>query len=201
VTGHTASFLAWVARCAMEIDQRGIEDMVQCLRLLRQKGGRLFVVGVGGGAANAAHAVNDLRKIAGLEAYSPWDSPSELTAWTNDDAWANSIKRWLQSSRMTSHDAMLVFSVTGGDTGLDGRSPSIRTAVEYALEIGAAILGVVGSPTGTTALCGRHVVVVSGYEEHLQSALTESFQCVLIHLLVSHPDLRLSEADRQHLWS
>ncbi|HXP19455.1 MAG TPA: SIS domain-containing protein [Streptosporangiaceae bacterium] len=198
MTSYAASFLQTLALTAARIDAEAVESMARSLRELRQAGGRIFVVGVGGGAANAAHLVGDLRKIAGIEAYSPWDGVAEMTAWANDESWDNSIKRWLQSSRLSPRDAIVVFSVSGGDL-VEGTSPAIRVAVTYAAQVGARILGVVGTDKGAAASLGPEVIVIPS-EDDTRVAMTESFQCVLTHLLVFHPLLQLPQPERAELW-
>lgn len=199
MTDYTASFLTAVAQTAASINADAVDAMVATLRDLRAAGGRVFAIGVGGGAANAAHLAGDLRKIAGIEAYSAWDSVAEMTAWANDENWDNSLQRWLQSSRLSSADAVIVFSVSGGDPA-GGTSPAVRVAVTYAAEVGAKILGVVGAEKSAAASLGSGVIVVPS-ADHLRTAMTESFQCVLTHLLVFHPELRLRQAEAEALWS
>jgi D-sedoheptulose 7-phosphate isomerase len=188
------SFTAQYLREAVEIidrlDHDVIERMADRLRDLRDRGGRLFLVGVGGGAGHASHAVNDFRKIAGIEAYSPSDNVSELTARTNDEGWDTTYAGWLKVSRLGKTDALFVFSVGGGDLERNISANLVR-AVQYAKEMGALILGVVGRDGGYTARVADVCVVVPTVNANAVTPHTESFQAVVWHLLVSHPKLQL----------
>src|SRR5688572_14795470 len=178
------TFLAEAVQVINQLDTAAIERAVEHLVDLRQQGGRLFFLGVGGSAANASHAVNDFRKIAGLEAYAPTDNVSELTARVNDEGWEGVFEGWLRGSRLGPGDAVFVFSVGGGD--LDRNvSPNIVRAVAYAKEVGARVLGVVGRDGGYTARAADACLVVPAVSPENVTPHTESFQAVIWHLLVS----------------
>src|SRR5437588_5698600 len=146
----SAQFLSEVQRIAAELDENAIERLAALLAATRERGGRLFIVGVGGSAANASHAVNDFRKIAGIECYAPTDNVSELTARTNDEGWASVFVEWLRGSRLNSKDALLIFSVGGGNLEKNV-SPNLVTALQLAKQVGARVIGVVGKDGGYTA--------------------------------------------------
>ena len=180
------------ARCLLSLlDVEAIERMVRLLVELRGRGGRLFFLGVGGGAANASHAVNDFRKIAGIEAYTPTDNVSELTARTNDDGWESVFVSWLRGSHLNADDMIFVLSVGGGDLERN-ISPNLVRALQYGREVGCTICGVVGRDGGYTAKAADCCVVVPTVNPETVTPHTESFQAVVWHLLVSHPDLRAS---------
>lgn len=172
------------------IDCESIEAMTRLLVTLRDEGGRLFLVGVGGGAGHAGHAVNDFRKLAGIESYSPSDNVSELTARTNDEGWDTTYAAWLKVSRMSSKDMVFVFSVGGGDLGRN-ISPNIVRAVQYAKEVGAKVIGVLGRDGGYTASVADACVIVPTVNPEMVTPHTESFQAVVWHLLVSDPRLQM----------
>lgn len=174
------------------IDPSDLDRILQLLVITRGEGGRLFILGVGGGAGHASHAVNDFRKIAGIEAYAPTDNVSELTARTNDEGWHTVFVRWLQTSRLAAKDMVLVFSVGGGDLERNV-SPNLVYALQYACECGARIAGIVGRDGGFTAKVADACVIVSVVNPETVTPHTESMQAVLWHLLVSHPQLKLSE--------
>jgi D-sedoheptulose 7-phosphate isomerase len=182
-------YLREAAKIIEQLDRSSIEKMTALLVQLRDKKGRLFVVGVGGGAGHAGHAVNDFRKIAGIESYSPSDNTSELTARTNDEGWETTYVAWLKVSHLSSHDALFVFSVGGGDLERN-ISPNIVHAVEYAKEIGASVLGVLGRNGGYTASVADACVIVPTVNNAMITPHTESFQAVIWHLLVSDPRLQ-----------
>jgi len=171
------------------LDRQAIQRMADLLAETRRQGGRLFVLGVGGGAAHASHAVNDFRKIAGLEAYAPTDNVSELTARTNDEGWATVFESWLRTSRLTEPDAVLVFSVGGGDLQ-HNVSPNLVRALSYARSVGARILGVVGRDGGYTAQVADACLIIPTVNAEHVTPHTEAFQAVVWHLLVSHPALK-----------
>ena len=158
----------------------------------RARGGRLFVLGVGGSAANASHAVNDFRKIAGLEAYAPTDNVSELTARTNDDGWASVFVEWLRVSRLRAEDAVLVLSVGGGDME-KSVSPNLVVALMYAKQVGARVVGVVGRNGGYTAQVADACVIIPTVDPARVTPHTEGFQAIVWHLLVSHPLLKATD--------
>ena len=161
--------------------------MAAALARVRAQGGRLFILGVGGGAGHASHAVNDFRKLCHLESYAPTDNVSELTARTNDDGWETSFSAWLEISRLSERDALLVFSVGGGSRQY-GVSLNLVNAVEQAHEVGAGIFGVVGSTDGTLAQLADIAIIIVA-PPTLKTPLVESFQAVVWHALVSHPEL------------
>ncbi len=166
-----------------------IETIAEELARLRDRQGRLFLIGVGGSAGNCSHAVNDFRKLCGIEAYAPVDNVSELTARANDEGWDTIFSGWLKISHLAANDAILVFSVGGGDATRNV-SVNIVKAVELAKECGAKVLGIVGRPDGFTAKNGDHVVVVPLVNDAHVTPLSEAFQAVIWHCLVSHPILQ-----------
>ena len=185
-------FLLEVEAVARELDRQAIEQTAELLARVRSRGGRLFILGVGGSAGNASHAVNDFRKIVGLEAYAPTDNVSELTARTNDEGWATVFASWLQTSRLTSRDAVLILSVGGGSVEKNV-SPNLVAAVDLAKRVGASILGIVGRDGGYTAKVADVCVVVPTDNPLHSTPHTEAFQAVVWHLLVSHPALKAHE--------
>jgi D-sedoheptulose 7-phosphate isomerase len=172
-----------------KLDHQAIEKMTQLLVALRERGGRLFLVGVGGGAGHAGHAVNDFRKLAGIESYSPSDNISELTARTNDEGWDTTYSAWMKVSKLNSKDMLFVFSVGGGDLEKN-ISPNIVRAVQYAKEVGANIIGVLGRNGGYTASVADACVIVPTVNPEMVTPHTESFQALVWHLLVSDPRLQ-----------
>lgn len=187
---HTSDYFDEVKRIAATVDLTVLDAIVEALRGLRARRGRLFIVGVGGSAANASHAVNDFRKLCGIEAYAPTDNVSELTARTNDEGWETVFAEWLRTSQLNDKDALLVFSVGGGSAEKNVSMNLVR-AVEEAKEAGAVILGVVGRDGGFTAAVGDHVLIVPVVEPGRVTPHTEAFQSVIWHCLVSHPDLQV----------
>jgi D-sedoheptulose 7-phosphate isomerase len=188
----SAQFLEETARIAASIDVDAVEAVAVGLRACRDGGGRLFVVGVGGGAGHASHAVCDFRKLAGFEAYTPADNVSELTARTNDEGFESVFAAWLRASRLRAGDALLVFSVGGGSRS-HGISLNVVGAVELARSVGASVFGIVGRSDGATAELADACVVVPAPAERL-TPHTEAFQAVVWHLLVSHPLLAAAPA-------
>jgi D-sedoheptulose 7-phosphate isomerase len=185
----TEQYLAEAGRIVTQLDVAAIEKMASLLADLRARGGRLFLLGVGGSAANSSHAVNDFRKLAGIEAYAPTDNVSELTARTNDEGWASVFVEWLKTSRLTSRDMVFVFSVGGGN--LDKNiSPNLVKALQYARQVGAQVIGVVGRDGGYTAQVADACVVVPTVNPDRVTPHTEAFQAVISHLLVSHPAVK-----------
>jgi D-sedoheptulose 7-phosphate isomerase len=174
------------------IDQSKIQNMLDMLVELRARGGRLFFLGVGGGAGHASHAVNDFRKIAGIEAYTPSDNISELTARINDEGWETAYAQWLRGSRLGSKDMIFIFSVGGGDMDRN-ISRNLVKALEYAKEVGATICGVVGRDGGYTARVADACVVVPVVNQDTITPHTEAFQAIVWHLLVSHPAIKVVE--------
>jgi D-sedoheptulose 7-phosphate isomerase len=187
---HVQSYLRQVADIALAIDHEAVERMVAGLVALRRRGGRLFLLGVGGSAANCSHAVNDLRKLCGIEAYSPTDNVAELTARTNDEGWETVFEAWLRTSRASEQDAVLVLSVGGGDTAR-GVSVNIVRGLEEAKRRGVTIYGIVGRDGGYTKRVGDEVILIPMVDAARATPHTEGFQAVVWHCLVSHPDLML----------
>ncbi len=175
-----------------KLDPAVIEKMVTALVEVRSRGGRLFILGVGGSAANASHAVNDFRKIAGLECYAPTDNVSELTARTNDEGWASVFIEWLRGSRLKREDGVLVFSVGGGSLEKNV-SPNLVSALQFAKEVGATIIGIVGRDGGFTAQVADACVIVPTVNPANVTPHSEAFQAVVWHLLVSHPALKVQQ--------
>jgi D-sedoheptulose 7-phosphate isomerase len=171
------------------LDGAMIERAAEMLAALRARGGRLFLLGVGGSAANCSHAVNDFRKLAGIEAYAPTDNVSELTARTNDEGWPSVFVAWLKTSRLQSRDMVFVLSVGGGDLEKNV-SPNLVEALKYAKQIGAAIVGVVGRDGGYTARVADACVIIPTVNPENVTPHTEAFQSVVCHLLVSHPAVK-----------
>jgi D-sedoheptulose 7-phosphate isomerase len=172
-----------------QLDRGTIEKAVDLLADTRQRGGRLFILGVGGGAANASHAVNDFRKLAGLEAYAPTDNVSELTARTNDDGWPSVFENWLRVSRIRPEDLILVFSVGGGNLEKNV-SPNLVSALQYTKETGCRVIGVVGRDGGFTAKVADCCILIPTISPEHVTPHTEVFQVMIWHLLVSHPRLK-----------
>ncbi|MBT4497110.1 MAG: SIS domain-containing protein [Gemmatimonadetes bacterium] len=190
--GHTETFLRQVVQVAEQLNRKAIDGMVRLLVQTREQGGRLFILGVGGSAANASHAVNDFRKIAGMEAYAPTDNVSELTARVNDDGWETVFETWLQGSRLNERDLVFVMSVGGGNRELSVSVNLVR-ALEYAKEVGAKVCGIVGRDGGFTGQVADVCVVVPTVDEGAITPLAEAFQGVVWHLIISHPELRVGE--------
>ena len=174
------------------LDPDSIEALADLLVLTRKSAGRLFILGVGGSAANASHAVNDFRKIAGIEAYAPTDNVSELTARTNDEGWATVFEQWLRISRLGSNDMILVFSVGGGNIEKQ-ISPNIVAALAYAKSVEAKVGGIVGRDGGYTATVADACVIVPTVNPAHVTPQAEAFQAVIWHLLVSHPAIKQAE--------
>ncbi len=186
---HTQTYFQEVARVAEAIDKAAIERLTQELVALRERQGRLFLLGVGGSAGNCTHAVNDFRKLCGIEAYAPTDNVSELTARTNDEGWETVFAAWLRTSRANANDAVLVFSV-GGGTLEKNVSANIVAGLKEAKQRGTKIFGVVGRDGGYTKQIGDCVVVVPTVDASRVTPHTEAFQAVVWHCLVSHPALQ-----------
>ena len=185
------TFLAEAREVAGGIDAGAIERVVAHLAALRERGGRLFVLGVGGSAGNASHAVNDFRKLVGIEAYAPTDNVSELTARTNDEGWETTFAAWLAVSKLRAGDAILVFSVGGGDLERNV-SPNLVRAVQYAKQVGATVLGILGRDGGYTGRAADAAVIVPTVNAAHVTPHSEAFQAVVWHCIVSHPSLRAS---------
>lgn len=189
---HTSQYLEEAILILRRLDHGCIESMLEILFDARQRGGRIFFLGVGGGAGHASHAVNDFRKIAGIECYAPTDNVSELTARINDDGWETSYRNWLRGSRLHERDVVFVFSVGGGDVARN-ISANLVAALQYAREVGARICGIVGRDGGFTAQVSDACVVVPVVNQDTITPHTESFQALIWHLLVSHPKLKAQE--------
>ena len=186
------TFIAEAIEILNKLEVAAIEKMVDVLAQTRAQSGRLFILGVGGSAANASHAVNDFRKIVGIETYAPTDNVSELTARTNDEGWASVFKGWLEGSHLNAKDAILVFSVGGGNLEKNV-SPNLVLALQLAKEVGAKIVGVVGRDGGYTAqVADACVIIPTIHAEHV-TPHTEAFQSVVHHLLVTHPRLKATQ--------
>lgn len=186
------TYLAETVSVVEKLDVPQIQNMVNILAETRASKGRLFILGVGGSAANASHAVNDFRKIVGLEAYAPTDNVSELTARTNDEGWATVFESWLRVSRLEPRDTILVFSVGGGNLEKQV-SPNLVAALRYAKSVKARVLGIVGRDGGYTATVADACVIVPVVNPTHVTPHSEAFQAVVWHLLVSHPDLKQAE--------
>lgn len=189
---YIAGYLTEVQCVAGNIDPAQIEQIIEHLVRVRDNHGRLFFLGVGGGAGNATHAVNDFRKIADIESYAPTDNVSELTARVNDDGWESVFVNWLKTNRLNDNDAVFVFSVGGGNE-TENISVNIVKALKYASEVGAKILGIVGRDGGYTATVADACVIVPTVSADTVTAHTESFQAVIWHLVVSHPSVKVAE--------
>jgi D-sedoheptulose 7-phosphate isomerase len=192
VSSYTAHYLDEVIDVVRGIDRSEVDKMVRIIADLRRTGGRLFFVGVGGGAGHAGHAVNDFRKIAGIECYAPTDNVSELTARINDDGWNGTFAAWLKVSRLRADDVVFVFSVGGGNLAKN-ISANIVAALQLAKDVGAKVVGVVGRDGGFTRTVADACVVIPTVNPETVTPHTEAFQAVIWHLIVSHPDLKLNE--------
>jgi D-sedoheptulose 7-phosphate isomerase len=186
---YTKTFLTEAGRIIEALDTQVVEHMVEAICRVRDAGGRLFFLGVGGGAGHAGHAVNDFRKIAGIECYAPTDNVSELTARINDDGWDSAYRNWLEISRLNERDAVFVFSVGGGreDAGV---SVCLVEALKFAKAAGASVLGIVGKDGGYTASVADACVIIPSFDPKSVTPQTEGFQAVVWHLVVSHPALQ-----------
>ncbi len=187
--GHVERYLEEAAEVSVRRDRAASAGIVRLVVATRDRGGRLFVLGVGGSAANASHAVNDFRKIAGLEVYAPTDNVSELTARINDDGWDTAFAGWLAGSRLDAKDLLLVLSVGGGNRALNISTNLVR-ALEYGREVGASICGIVGRDGGYTAEVADACVIVPTVSDKSVTAHAEAFQAVVWHLVVTHPDVQ-----------
>jgi D-sedoheptulose 7-phosphate isomerase len=174
-----------------QIDVEGVEKMADQMAQLKARGGRLFFLGVGGSAANCSHAVNDFRKIAGIESYAPTDNVSELTARTNDDGWSTVFVEWLKTSKLCKQDMVFILSVGGGSLEKN-ISPNLVVALQFAESVGASICGIVGNDGGYTAKVADACCIVPIVNPDMITPHTEAFQAVIWHLLVSHPKLKVN---------
>jgi D-sedoheptulose 7-phosphate isomerase len=189
---YIASFLDDAISIINKIDRTQIQKMIQILKDIRKNGGRLFVLGVGGGAGHASHAVNDFRKIAGIESYAPTDNVSELTARVNDDGWETVFESWLRGSNLTAEDCIFVFSVGGGNAEKKV-SVTLVNALRYAKQQGAKVIGVVGRDGGYTAKVANACIIIPTLNEKTVTPQTEAFQAVIWHLIVSSPSMQKYE--------
>jgi len=188
----TSQFLREAGEIIRRLEPAAIDAIVAELVAVRARAGRLFILGVGGSAANASHAVNDFRKICGIEAYAPTDNVSELTARTNDEGWPSVFEGWLRTSRLRADDCLLVFSVGGGNLEKNV-SPNLVLALQYARSVGARITAIVGRDGGYAAQVANACVIVPTINPVHTTPHTEAFQAVVWHLIVSHPDLKIAE--------
>ncbi len=188
----TKDFLAEVQQVTAQLDEAAIEKAAEELAAIRERGGRLFILGVGGSAGNASHAVNDFRKICGFEAYAPTDNVSELTARTNDDGWPSIFSEWLKGSRINAKDGLLIFSVGGGNLEKNV-SPNLVNAIQLAKRAGASVVGIVGRDGGYTAKEATAAVIVPTVNPAHVTPHSEAFQAVIWHLFVSHPKLKVTQ--------
>ena len=189
---YSAQHLRETAEVVAKLDPDLCERAVDLLAQVRERGGRLFILGVGGSAANASHAVNDFRKIAGLECYAPTDNVSELTARTNDEGWEGVFAEWLKGSRLNQKDALLILSVGGGNLEKNV-SPNLVRAVQLAKERGASIVGIVGRDGGYTAQVADVAIIIATVNPENTTPHAEAFQAVVWHLFVSHPKLKVAQ--------
>jgi len=188
----TKQFLAEVQQVTAQLNEAAIEKCADELAAIRESGGRLFILGVGGSAGNAGHAVNDFRKICGFEAYAPTDNVSELTARTNDEGWPTIFAEWLKGSRLNAKDGLLVFSVGGGNLEKNV-SPNLVNAIQLAKKVGASVIGIVGRDGGYTAKEATACVIVPTVNPTHVTPHSEAFQAVIWHLFVSHPKLKVAQ--------
>ncbi len=189
---YTDKYLDEVIEIANKIDKREIEKMIDVILKVKKNEGRMFMLGVGGGAGNASHAVNDFRKIAGLECYSPTDNVSELTARVNDDGWDTSFVNWLKGSRLNSKDCIFIFSVGGGNVEKN-ISVNLVNALKYGKETGCSIIGIVGKDGGYTAIVADACVIIPTVNPETITPHSESFQGTIWHLIVTHPKIKSFE--------
>ena len=187
---YSVKYLNGIKKICEDIKLKDIEDMVQIILSVRKKAGRLFLLGVGGSAGNSTHAVNDFRKIADIECYTPVDNVSELTARINDDGWNSVFKEWLKTCKLNNNDCIFILSVGGGDPEKN-ISANIVEAVNYAKETGSKIIGIIGRDGGYTAKNADKCILIPTIDNKMITPFTESFQSILCHLIVNHPDLKL----------
>ena len=188
----TKQFLAEVQQVTAQLNEAAIEKCADELAAIHTRGGRLFILGVGGSAGNAGHAVNDFRKICGFETYAPTDNVSELTARTNDEGWATVFSEWLKGSRINAKDGLLIFSVGGGNLEKNV-SPNLVSAIQVAKSVGASVVGIVGRDGGYTAQQATACVIVPTVNPTHVTPHSEAFQGVIWHLFVSHPKLKVAQ--------
>ncbi len=188
-TNYTKSYLSIATKIIGQINEAEIEDTIELLLTLKQKKGRLFLLGVGGSAANCSHAVNDFRKISHIEAYAPTDNVAELTARTNDDGWDTTFVKWLEGSHLTSNDAVMVLSVGGGNPEKNV-SMNIVFALDYAKKVGSTILGIVSRNGGYTKKIASTCILIPIEETEYITPISESYQALIWHLIATHPKLQ-----------
>src|SRR3984893_1451052 len=189
---YSEQHLQETAQIVSQLDPALCEQAVDLLVTVRERGGRLFILGVGGSAANASHAVNDFRKIVGLECYAPTDNVSELTARTNDEGWSTVFAEWLKGSRLNHKDALFILSVSRGNLEKNV-SANLVAALQLAKERGASVLGIVGRDGGYTAKLADVAIVIPTVNPNNTTPHSEAFQAVVWHLLVSHPKLKITQ--------
>ena len=189
---YSAQHLKETAEIVAKLNPADCDKCVAELRAVREHGGRLFMLGVGGSAANASHAVHDFRKIAGIETYAPTDNVSELTARTNDEGWASVFVEWLRVSKLNSKDCLFILSVGGGNVEKNV-SPNLVAALQLAKQVGARIIGIVGKDGGYTAKVADACVIVPTVNPNNVTPHSEAFQAIVWHLFVSHPDLKVNQ--------
>jgi D-sedoheptulose 7-phosphate isomerase len=189
---YVDKYLSEVTAITKLIDKAAVRNMIDIILEVRRNNGRLFMLGVGGGAGNASHAVNDFRKIAGIESYTPTDNVSELTARVNDDGWDSAFVDWLRGSRLNSNDCIFVFSVGGGNVEKNISNNLVRS-LKYAREIGSKIIGIVGRDGGYTAEVADAVVIIPVVNSETVTPHTEGFQALIWHMIVSHPLIKANE--------
>lgn len=189
---YIETYLKEAKKIIEKIDKNQISRIISELKEIRKNGGRLFFLGVGGGAANASHAVNDFRKICGFEAYTPMDNVSELSARVNDEGWESIFVEWLKGSRLGKRDGVFVFSVGGGDKERN-ISPNLVVALKYAKSVGTKIFGIAGRHGGYTEKVADECIIIPPINAETVTPHTESFQAVVWHLIVSHPEMKVSE--------
>jgi D-sedoheptulose 7-phosphate isomerase len=192
IMSFTKQFLTEVQQVTAQLNETAIERCADELAAIRERGGRLFILGVGGSAGNASHAVNDFRKICGFEAYAPTDNVSELTARTNDEGWPTIFAEWLKGSRLNAKDGLLIFSVGGGNIEKNV-SPNLVNAIQLAKKVGASVVGIVGRDGGYTAKEATACVIVPTVNPAHVTPHSEAFQGVIWHLFVSHPKLKVAQ--------
>lgn len=189
---YITDYFSTVKQIVERLDFANLDEMVNQIKDLKLRSGRLFIIGVGGSAGNASHAVNDFRKLAGIESYSPTDNVSELTARTNDEGWETVFSEWLIVSKLCPNDIILVLSVGGGSMEKNV-SVNISSAIMLAKEIGAKVIGIVGKDNGDTAKLGDTVVVIPEIEPTLITPMAESFQALIWHMIVMHPEINTNK--------
>jgi len=192
MNNFTELYLDEVQKISKLVDSTIIDKIIKHLYILRENGGRLFFLGVGGSAGNCSHAVNDFRKLIGIESYAPTDNVSELTARTNDEGWETVFCEWLKISKLSNKDVIFIFSVGGGNSDLN-ISSNLVAALNFSKSVGATILGIVGRDGGYTAKVGDAVVIVPIVNKETITPHSEAFQSVIWHLIVSHPKLKLKQ--------